>query len=121
MDIAQQCHEVWHIIYRLALEAVLEQVAGAAVLLVVVDGVHNTQMLDGATYILLIDPQQQVYVVRHQAVGVERAEWWQAVALLVVLLQHLCHATQHPRIVFPIFKNILPVNAAKHHMVDTSA
>ena len=60
-------------------------------------------------------------MVRHEAVSVERAEWRQAVALVIVLFKHLLQAAEHPHIVFCLFKDILPVDATKHHMVDTRA
>lgn len=76
-------------------------------------------MLDGTAYILLIHAQQQMYMVRHQTVGIKRAERRQAVALVIVLFQHLLHASEHTHIVLRILEDILPVDAPKHHVVDT--
>ena len=41
------------------------------------------------------------------------------VAQIIVLLQHQLHASEHTHIVLRILEDILPVDAAKHHMVDT--
>ena len=76
-------------------------------------------MLDGTAYILLIHAQQQMYMVRHQTVGIKRAERRQAVALVIILLQHQLHASEHTHIVLRILEDILPVDAPKHHVVDT--
>lgn len=58
-------------------------------------------------------------MVRHQTVGIKRAERRQAVALVIILLQHQLHASEHTHIVLRILEDILPVDAPKHHVVDT--
>ena len=116
MDVSQQRHKVSHIVHRFALKTVLEHVARARVLLIIVHGIHHSQMLDGAAYILLVHAQQQVYVVRHQTVGIKRAERRQAVALVIILLQHQLHASEHTHIVLPVPDSFLACRGIYHLM-----
>ena len=43
----------------------------------------------------------------------------EAFDLVIVLFQHMLHASEHTHIVLRILEDILPVDAPKHHMIDT--
>ena len=73
MYVTQQGDKITHIVYRLALEAVLEQVPHPTVLLIIMEYIARRNRLDHLAHPPLLLTQQQVNVVRHQAVGVDVA------------------------------------------------
>lgn len=63
MDVAQECGEVGHVVYGLALEALFEEVTVAAVFTIVVIDVAAGYALDGVAHGFLALSDEQVEVV----------------------------------------------------------
>ena len=73
MDIPQQRDEIGHIVYRLALETVLEKMAGAIIFLIEILRIGNGNALDGWHQPFIELTKQQVDMVRHEAIGIDDA------------------------------------------------
>jgi hypothetical protein len=80
VNVAQECNKIGDIIYRLTLEAVLEEMARARVFAVEVERIADGKGLDGITDFFLMNLQKDMYVIGHEAVGVYGTEGWQAIA-----------------------------------------
>lgn len=75
MDIPQQRDEIGHIVYRLALETVLEKMAGAIIFLIEILRIGDGDTPDGRHQPLVEFAEQQVHMIRHQAIGIDNAMW----------------------------------------------
>ena len=73
---------------------------------------RHSKGFDGAPYIFLVCFQQQVYMIGHEAVGIECTERWLMITDVVILLQHLLQTGEHAHIVFLVFKDILSILAS---------
>ena len=73
MDVPQQRDEIAHVVYRLALETVLEKMAGALIFQIEILRIGNGNALDGWHQPFIELAKQQVDMVRHQAIGIDNA------------------------------------------------
>ena len=73
MDIPQQSDEIAHIVYRLALETVLEKMAGTLIFQIEILRIGNGNTFDGWHQPLIELAKQQMDMIRHQAIGVDDA------------------------------------------------
>ena len=65
--------------------------------------------------------QEDMYVIRHETIGIDGAEGWETIAMLVVLFQELLHVHEHLGMILEVFEDILAVDTTKHNMIYASA
>ena len=58
-------------------------------------------------------------VVAHQAIGIEKTEWWQLQPLLVIPVSQSSEDGDHLLVVLIVLKDILTVDASEHHVVNS--
>ena len=73
MNIPHQSNEIAHIVYRFALETVLEKMARTFIFQIKILRVGNGNALDGWHQPLVEFAKQQVDMIRHQAIGIDDA------------------------------------------------
>ena len=66
-------------------------------------------MFDGCSDVFMMGLDEQMHMVWHEAVGIEGAEWWLAIAQVIEWLQHLLHEGEKADIVFLVFEDILQI------------
>lgn len=123
VDVAQEHREIGHIVDRLALEALFEQVAIAPVLSIIVIDIAAGNALDSLSHRLFSLAYEQVKMVGHghEAVGIIGAVAATGVAIVIVPDAHTVEGIDELVVVFLVFKDILMIDASHHHMMDTCA
>ena len=116
MYISQQYGKVLHVVDRLALEALFEQVAVATVFPIIIVHVGACYALDGLSHSFIAFAYQEVEVVAHEAVGIIAAVTATSVALVIVPNAHPVEGVDELVVVFLVLKDILVVDASHHHV-----
>ena len=119
MNVSEQDNEILDAVYGLASEPVLKQMAVAFVFFVEIVGKSYTDSLHDVTDMLFTLLDQQMNVVAHQAIGIEKTEWWQLQPLLVIPVSQSSEDGDHLLVVLIVLKDILTVDASEHHLVNT--
>lgn len=119
MDVTEEGGEVVHVVDGLAAETLLEEVAAALVLAVVIIDVSVCDALYGLGSSLLPLTDEQVEVVAHEAIGIVGATLSDGRAVIVVDEAQAEEAVQKKAVVLLILEDHLMVDATHHHMVDS--
>jgi len=116
--IAEKGEEIGIVVDRLALEPVLEEMSEVDVFLIVTLGVRDTNPFDDGRQGFggLFD--EQVDMVGHQTVCVEETAGRQRFARVIGRKGHHKEQLRETAVVFFVFKDVLPIDSAEHHVVD---
>lgn len=120
MDVSDERDEVSHIVDGFALEAVLEQLALALVLLVVMDSIRDANALDDRRQSLGTLSDEEMNMVGHEAIGVEGATGWKRMTELVDRTGDLFDQFQKLPEILGIFEDVLLVDTSEHYVIDAS-
>ena len=122
MYIAQESEEIGHVVDRLTLESVLEEMSYALILLIEIIDIARSEGLYHFTYSPGFLLYEQMAVVPHQAIGVDgacgRSEWR---AVWIVLQMKVGEDIEHVLVVLVVLENLLAVDASHHDMIDSCA
>ena len=119
--IAQEHCEVGHIVNWLALETFLEQMTITSVLSIIVIYITAGNALHCVTYALFTLTYEQMKMIVHEAVGIIGTIATAGVAIIIVPDTHTVEGVDELIVIFLVFKDILMVDAAHHHMIDAGA
>jgi hypothetical protein len=121
VDIAHQSYKVLHRIDWLTPETVLEKMTVTLILLIEKIRISNTQSFYDRADVLFLFTDQKVYMIAHQAIGINGTEGIYSNAILVISLCKPLKADCHLKIIFIILKNVLLVDSTKHDMINAGS
>ena len=116
VDVTQEHREVGHVVDWLALETLLEQVAIAPVLSIIVIDIATSNALNSLSHCLFALTDEQVEMVGHEAVGIIGAVAATGVAFVIVPDAHTVEGIDELVVVFLVLKDILMIDASHHDM-----
>lgn len=121
MNVAQQHSEVGHIIDRLALETFFEQMAIAPILAVIVVHIGTGYALDGFAHALLAFPNEQMEVIRHEAIGIVGTIGSAGFPVVIKAHAHPVEGDNELIVVLGILEDVLVVDTTHHDVIDACA
>ncbi len=101
---------------RLALESFLEKMSAATVLPIIIVHVGTCYALHRLAHGLLALTDEQVEVIRHQTIGIERTIGATSKTIVIILIAHPIERIDKLVIVFCFFEYVLVVNPTHHHV-----
>ena len=119
VDVSKQGDEIPRIANGLTAKTVVEQGTKTFMPLVEVTDVGDADAFHYCADILGTLGDEEVYVVIHQAIGVDMAKWWQWLAVAVLGSCDSAEYLEELAAVLIICKDVAAVNTAQHHVVNT--
>ena len=119
VDIPQQRGEILHIVDRFALETILKEMARVLIMLVEILCIGYSDAFHGSCQPFVQLSNQQMYMIRHQTIGVYDAMRRQRFPVLVFRKCLLFHQTYELPVVLARLEDVLPVDTSQHHVVNS--
>ena len=118
VDITKQSKKVSFIIYRFTFEAILKEMPKSHIFIIVVMCICSCYAVNYRGQFLFCLSYKKMYMICHKTIGIEMTTLWKSFPYLVNWINHVSQDSQKAEIVFTIFKNVLPICASHHDVID---
>jgi hypothetical protein len=119
VDVSQQGGKVSHVVHGFRLESIPEEMAVATVFAIVIEHIATGYSLDGLAHAFASLTNQQMQMVRHQAIGIKNAIAPTRRSFVIVSETHSVESGDELEVVLLIVEYFLVVYSAHHDVVDT--